>query len=117
MILAAFKEDNPYSLDEYPFNDMYVNDRKFIKVGISSDNIWIGILTGDNSDIINNSSEIESLNKFISFQLGIPVTKSEIISKMYSPDQETKILRDAASGRNIDKFNEYDTFVESIPSV
>lgn len=115
MILVAFKENEPYSLTEYPFDDMYVTERKFIKVGISND-VWCGILIGDNSDLIGQI-EVVDLSEYTDIQSNTPLTKLGVIRRIYSVDQETKILRDAAAGRNMDKFMEYDQFVESIPSV
>lgn len=43
------------------------------------------------------------------------ITKAEIIRAVYTQDEEYKILRDAAAGRNTEVFTAFDTFVESIP--
>jgi len=66
---------------------------------------------------LSYGESLDSLDGFLSTRNREQITKKDIISFVYSPDQEAKILRDAAAGRNMDNFNEYDTFVESIPSV
>lgn len=116
MILVAFKENDPYLITEYPFDDMYVYDRKFIKLGVNQD-VWCGILIGNNEDILQNSIPVTVLSEFINTQTNTPLSKNDVIRKIYTLDMECKILRDAAAGRNLDRFSEYDQFVESIPSM
>lgn len=113
MILCAFKENDPYKITEFPFDDMYVTEKKFIKIGISPDGLWLGILVGDCKDV-TGQKPFDNIGDFISIQTNLPVTKKEIISKMYPPDVESKILRDAQAGRNLELFKEYDYFIESI---
>jgi hypothetical protein len=113
MKLTAFRENDPWSLSEFPFDDMYTED-KFIKIG-KRDDIWLGVLT--TIDSYEGEILVESISEYTDFQTGYPVTKSGIISRIYNKDEESKILRDSAAGRNLDKFAEYDAFVESIPSI
>lgn len=113
MRLVAFRENDPYSVDEFPFDDMYETNRKFIKVGLEGD-LWLGILITD--EPIEGEVAIDRLSGFTSLQRHQPVTKSEVIAHVYTPDQEAKIVRDWACNRNRDRFYEYDQFVQSIPS-
>ena len=110
MKLTTFKENEPYTLEQFPFNDMYTAD-KFFKIGINGDT-WLGVLTTISS--YPGEVKFDSIEDFTSIQTGMPVTKDEIISYMYPKDIENKILRDTTAGRNLDKFNEYDSFIESI---
>ena len=113
MKLVAFRENDPYSVTEFPFDDMYETDRKFVKIGIEGD-LWLGVLITNTE--IEGAVTINRLSGFTSFQTNLPVTKKEVVSAIYKPDREAKILRDRLSGRNFDEFLIYDAFVQSIPS-
>lgn len=116
MKLAIFRENTPFQITEFPFDDMYFTEMKFIKIGRRNLD-WLGILVGNyNNEIISASLVLSDIGSFTSLQTNAPVTKDEIISYIYTKDLENKIVRDAIAGRNLNVFNEYDQFVESIPA-
>lgn len=116
MILTYFTENMPFAVTEFPFDDMYVTDAKFVKIA-KQDDLWLGILIGDYNkylgDIVINS--VTTLDEFNNLQTNIQVTKAEIVNKMFTYDEQIKILRDKQMNRNVEMFNEFDTFVQSIP--
>jgi len=116
MILTYFQAGNPFSVTVFPFDDMYITDAKFVKIAIKDD-LWLGVLIGDYTKYIGNINlnTVTSLDNFNNLQTGQQVTKSEIVNKLYTYDQQIKILRDKEAGRNLDKFVEFDIFVQSIP--
>jgi hypothetical protein len=116
MILTYFQAGNPFGLSEFPFDDMYITDAKFMRIAIKDD-LWLGVLTGDYVKYLGdiNINEVTSLENFINFQTNKQVLKSEIINMMYPYDQQIKILRDKEAGRNIEIFTTFDSFVQSIP--
>lgn len=116
MKLTIFEENNPFAVSQFPFDDMYIQDAKFVKIA-KKNNLWLGVLVGDYLKYLPNTTinEITSLDLFLNLQTNRQVLKSEIIEKIYPTDVQIKILRDKEAGRNIDKFNEFDQFVQSIP--
>jgi hypothetical protein len=116
MKLTYFEAGNPFAVTEFPFDDMYITDAKFVKIAINDD-LWLGVLTGDYVKYIGDISlnEVTTLTNFINIQTRQQVTKAEIIDRMYSLDQQIKILRDKSADRNLDIFTEFDEFVQSIP--
>lgn len=113
MRLVAFRENDPYSVTEFPFDDMYETDRKFVKIGLEGD-LWLGVLISETP--IEGEVEINRLSGFTNLQTNLPVTKKEVVAAIYKPDVEAKILRDRLAGRNFEKFLIYDAFVQSIPA-
>jgi hypothetical protein len=115
MKLTYFEENNPFVVTEFPFDDMYITDAKFVKIAING-RLWLGVLIGDYTKYIGNITlnEVTSLIGFNNIQTTQQVTKAEIINRMYDYDLQIKILRDKEAGRNIDKFIEFDEFVQSI---
>lgn len=116
MKLTYFEENNPFAITEFPFDDMYITDAKFIKIAINNTQ-WLGILTGNYTSYIGDIvlSDVNTLAGFINIQTKQNVTKAEIINRIYDYDQQIKLLRDKEAGRNLDKFIEFDEFVQSIP--
>jgi hypothetical protein len=116
MILTYFTENMPFLVTEFPFDDMYITDAKFVKIA-KQDDLWLGVLTGDYTkylgDVVINN--VTTLIGFNNFQTSAQVTKAEIINRMYDYDNQIKILRDKQMDRNIELFNAFDTFVQSIP--
>jgi hypothetical protein len=106
----------PYAVTEFPFDDMYITDAKFVKIA-KQDDLWLGVLTGDYTTYLGNVviNNVTTLDNFINLQTNNQVTKAEIINRMYDYDNQIKILRDKQMDRNIELFNAFDTFVQSIP--
>jgi hypothetical protein len=106
----------PFAVTEFPFDDMYITDAKFVKIA-KQDDLWLGILVGDYTKYLGDAviNNVTTLDNFINLQTNNQVTKAEIINKMYDYDNQIKILRDKQMDRNIELFNTFDTFVQSIP--
>ena len=117
MKLTYFTAGDPFQVTEFPFDDMYITDAKFIKLAIKDDQ-WLGIIKGDYTKYIEESTlrNVESIDGFINFQTNMQITKAEIINAVYSHDVQIKIIRDNSAGRNKNIFKEFDTFVQLIPS-
>lgn len=118
MKLTYFTAGDPFQVTEFPFDDMYITDAKFIKLAIKGDQ-WLGIIKGDYTKYIEEStlSSVESIDGFINIQTNMQITKAQIINAVYSHDVQIKIIRDNSAGRNVDIFEAFDTFVQLIPSV
>ena len=118
MKLTYFTAGDPFQVTEFPFDDMYITDAKFHKLAIK-DNQWLGIIKGDYTKYIEESTlgSVDSIDGFINIQTNMQITKAEIINAVYSYDVQIKIIRDNSAGRNLDIFEEFDTFVQLIPSV
>jgi hypothetical protein len=116
MTLTMFTENQPFRVTEFPFDDMYISDAKFIKLAIKENN-WLGILTGDYKKYLGDETllQIDSLDGFIGLQSNKQITKSEIIEIVYNEHRQIKILRDKMCGRNEQEFYKFDQFVQSIP--
>jgi hypothetical protein len=111
-----FTENQPFRVTEFPFDDMYISDAKFIKLAIKENN-WLGILTGDYKKYIGdyNVANVDSLEGYICLQTGLQITKSYIINSVYTIDEQIKILRELHSEENLSEFNIFNNFVNSIP--
>jgi hypothetical protein len=116
MILTYFTENMPFAVTEFPFDDMYITDAKFVKIA-KQDELWLGILIGDYTKYLGDTviNPVTTLDGFTNIQTSIQVTKSEIVNRMFTYDEQIKILRDKQMERNLELFNEFDTFVQSIP--
>ena len=72
MKLTYFEANNPFAITEFPFDDMYITDAKFVKIAING-TLWLGVLTGDYAKYIGNIglNEVTSLTNFINIQTGV----------------------------------------------
>ncbi len=116
MILTYFTENMPFAVTEFPFDDMYITDAKFVKIA-KQDDLWLGVLTGDYTKYLGNFviNTVTTLVGFNNLQTSAQVTKAEIVNRMYDYDSQIKVLRDKQMDRNVEAFNVFDTFVQSIP--
>lgn len=102
------------TIDRFPFQTLENTDS--IPTGFYK---LVGI-NGDNAIIVTDISLDygiipDTLDGFYNIKNKNQLTKADIVNSAYTTDQETKILRDAQAGRNLDIFSIYDSFVESIP--
>lgn len=116
MILTYFTENMPFAVTEFPFDDMYVTDAKFVKIA-KQDDLWLGILIGDYNKYLGNIviNSVTTLDGFTNIQTSIQVTKAEIVNRMFTYDEQIKILRDKQMERNVSNSLNNSTFVQSIP--
>jgi len=105
--------------DEWPFHSLENTDIpdcewQLVANTESNDKSMI-IVWGTDEETVTTDSDFTTLDGWFNILNRQQITKAEIIRAVYTQDEEYKILRDAAAGRNTEVFTAFDTFVESIP--
>ena len=105
--------------DEWPFHSLEntnIPDCEWQLVANTETNDKSMIIVwGTDEETVTTDEEFITLSGWLNILNRNQITKAEIIRFAYTQDQEYKILRDAAAGRNAELFAAFDTFVESIP--
>lgn len=105
--------------DVWPFHSLEntdsIPDCKWTLIANNQEaTVSMGILHGIDEDNVT-ADNVTDLTGFLNIITREQITKADVVRFAYTQDQEYKLLRDAASGRNTEAFNVYDAFIESIP--